>query len=646
MVWAAAALFFTLHTATSCGRWANFGYETFDLAYYVQGLWQLLHARLEVSVEHVPLLGNHVEPIVFLIAPLFAAFRHPMTFVVVQNAGLAAMGPIAYDIARRLDFGRTPALLLGAAILITPATGFVALHEFHPEALTAPLLLLMLRARLTKSLRAHWLWFIAAMACKENVALLLAAYCGVHILIERRRPMNELIQWYLWPLLTCIAWLLLCVKVITPSLNAGSIDYFTLYDRLGSSPTEVVINGLREPQRILTALTESLRTGNLLPALLLPFLGLPLVRPRWLVISAPIVFQHLLSWRSSEWMIYFHYAAPLIPLFWMGLAEGLRTVQRFRTIQLLAPGAMATMALVACLAAQVAIGPIANIVRAAAAWSASKFEREKKARFIAAIPPDASVAAPLPYLSHLALREELYSLHYVLKGLKTLSRARYVPPPPPQFVLIDYGDPATFSRTAGFYHPAMKTVDGSIIPSSERLLHEFLRTATWTARSDDELVLLERVAVQPPAAEVTPDRAVFQIGEHTELQRISKSSDSVPAGGSVEIELRWLFRAEREVIPWMYLRAVAKQSGAATMIAKGLCAPEVASGAHVERWRVSALSRLSPGEYSIEAWFVDNSSRSSMLASDPTSPPSASTLANPIPLGEFTVLGAAGSADQ
>src|SRR6266516_2887684 len=76
-----AVVFLAICTWVSCARWANFEYRTFDLAYYVQALWQLIHGRFEVSVEGVPLLGNHVEPIVFLIAPLFLVFRHPLIFV-------------------------------------------------------------------------------------------------------------------------------------------------------------------------------------------------------------------------------------------------------------------------------------------------------------------------------------------------------------------------------------------------------------------------------------------------------------------------------------------------------------------------------------------------------------------------------------
>ena len=128
-------IFFAICTWVSCARWANFEYRTFDLAYYVQALWQLIHGRFQVSVEGVPLLGNHVEPIVFLIAPLFLAFRHPMVFVVVQNAALASMGPVAFSIGQRLGLDRKTAFLLGIALLITPAAGYIALHEFHPEAL-------------------------------------------------------------------------------------------------------------------------------------------------------------------------------------------------------------------------------------------------------------------------------------------------------------------------------------------------------------------------------------------------------------------------------------------------------------------------------------------------------------------------------
>src|ERR1043166_5745428 len=105
-----AAVFFSACTWTSYARWAGFEYRTFDLAYYVQAVWQFIHGRFEVSVEGVPLLGNHVEPIVLAVAPFFLVFRHPLVFVFLQNAALASMGPVAFNIGRRLGLDRKTAL--------------------------------------------------------------------------------------------------------------------------------------------------------------------------------------------------------------------------------------------------------------------------------------------------------------------------------------------------------------------------------------------------------------------------------------------------------------------------------------------------------------------------------------------------------
>ena len=54
----------------------------------------------------------------------------------------------------------------------------------------------MLQARLRLSLRAHWGWLLAVLACKENMALLIAAYCAVHFVLDRKRPLAELRAWY------------------------------------------------------------------------------------------------------------------------------------------------------------------------------------------------------------------------------------------------------------------------------------------------------------------------------------------------------------------------------------------------------------------------------------------------------------------
>ncbi|PZR74394.1 MAG: hypothetical protein DLM73_08065 [Chthoniobacterales bacterium] len=629
-------VFFAVCTWTSYARWADFEYRTFDLAYYVQALWQLIHGRFAVSVEGVPLLGNHVEPIVVLIAPFFLVVRHPMLFVVLQNLALALMGPVAFDVAKRLGLDRKASLLLAAALLLAPAAGFIALHEFHPEALTAPFLLFMLRARLQQSLCGHWTWMIALLACKENMALLVAAYCVVHLVLERKRKAAELRAWYLWPLVVSVCWFFVCTKIITPALNPGDIDYLALYDRLGASAGEIFSNAVTQPCRILSALFASLSQGNLLWALLFPFLGLPLLRPRWLLIAVPILLQHLLSWRSSEWTIYFHYAAPLLPLFWIALAEGVAGIERFPKTPNVVRLSVPWLVLMACVTSQFLLGPAGEIAATTAGWFREKENRARKEAFLREIPDDASLLAPLPYLSHLAMREKLYSLHYVLKGLKTLSRANYEPPPPTDFVLVDYEDSATFDPAAGYYHPAMKTVNESVIPSSDQLLHQFLTRASWTVTSSDELTLLrrEKSADRLPQPAPAPDK-VIEIGTQTRLLRIAKSSGTLADEG-LEIEMSWSFQEPRDVFPWMFLKLTPRDRAGSIFLSRGLCAIEVARGSYEEKWLIHRSGRIPAGAYSVEAIFLENAKRFW-----PAKPGQRETqsplLCPPIPLGELQV---------
>jgi len=661
-LWILAGLMCAVWIAISWLRWANFQYRTFDLAYYVQAIWQLIHGRLDVSVEHVPLLGNHVEPIILLFAPIFALIRHPMVFVAVQNAALAAMAPLGYRLARR-SFEPFTAAVLAISLLLAPATGYIALHEFHPEALAAPMLLLMFYSRIVRRIGLYWVSFAAVLACKENLSLLLAAYCGVFLVIERRDRAAELLRWFGLPLVIALAWFAVCTEVITPAFNAGHIDYLSLYDRLGKSGGEILWNAITRPQLMFGTLWHALTHGNLISGLLLPFLALPLLRPRWLLISAPIALQHLLSWRSSEWTIYFHYAAPLLPLFWMGSAEALVILRQQRELASSTEGqapaspsqtadpthsgvagappfigiasVIASLVLIACLVGQLWIGPARRVASELHKQSAHRGDIAQKRAFLRKIPASASVTAPLPYLSHLAMREKLYSLHYILKGLTTLGRERYQPPPPPDFVLIDYGDDATFDSTTGYYHPQMRTADGAIVPSSDRLLHDFLTSAEWSVDAAGELALLTKAA--SPSASLPPAEETREHGQTIGVGNVLEGIEGFafdPGTNELHVITKWSVDPARQIFPWMTLR-VTNPEGAPKTYTKGLCAIEFGGGALTEKWRTN-IERLPPGEYTAEAIFEDNASRH-WQAAHGTAGSGQTSLSPPVLLGKFVV---------
>ena len=586
-----AALFAVLTFAVSWWHWWTFQYGTFDLAFYVQAMWLALRGQWTVSLLNVPLMGNHAEPIVFLLAPLFALWSHPMLFVIVQTLVLATMPFTAWRITQRLGIERFPGIALALATILTPATVRVGLYEFHPEALAGPLLLLLIEARLAERRGLFWLWFVAVLSVKENMALLLVAWCVVFAVLDRRRGAPWVLRWNGWPGVVAAGWLLICGRVISPWLNAGNVDYLQLYSHLGASSGEIVKNFAVAPQLACSALWRALTHGNLVWSLLLPLLALPLLRPRWWLIAAPLLLQHLLSWRYSEWSIGAHYPAPLIPLLWIAAAE---SFPRLRS-----PRGFAVGILVACLGGQIWVGPVRSWMREIPTVSERIDERAWKAQMLAAIPPDASVVASQPYLSHLATRPRLISLHHILKGLKTLSRETYETPAPTDAVLIDYADPATFSTQAGYYHPRMRVPADREVPSSDRLLHEFLRQSSWKVQTRNEVALFTKGEAPP---NFTSEQPTLKFDETTTLLAAQMGGAEA---GVVRMRLAWEFTGERTRFPWLML--VLSDGRRLYPFVKGACAPEARAGLSVEEWTLVLPAGMPAGDYELRALFYDAS---------------------------------------
>ena len=599
LVWS-ALLFSAITFAVSWWRWWTFQYGTFDLAFYVQSLWLALRGQWMVSLLNVPLMGNHAEPIVFLLTPLFAICPHPMLFVAVQTLAFATMPFTAYRIGKHLNLEPKAALLMALATIVTPAAFSIGVYEFHPEALSAPLLLLLIEARLAERYGRYWLWFLAVLSVKENMAPLLMMFCGVLAVVEWRRPRQWQLLWNVVPAGIAMVWLLVYGKVISPALNAGNVDYLQLYGHLGATPQQIIRNFFVEPRRALDTLRGALTQGNMLPALLLPMLLLPLFRPRWLLIASPLLAQHLLSFRYSEWSLGAHYPAPFLPLFWVAAAEALRRL-RSQT-------AIAAAVLAACALSHLCFGEARSVVAEIPKLGNELEEREWKAAMIADIPADASVAATLGFVPHLAAREHLVSLHHILKGLKTLSIAAYAAPPPGDVVVIDYADTLTFNAVAGYYHPSMQTDKTHVVPSSDRLLHDYLAQATWLSTSRNSMTVLRRgqlPASLPPEHELNgigrvPQQQIAMFDDHTGLADIQLSQGTP---GAIHVHSSWQFSGERGAFPWMML--VVSDGVHLFPFVKGPCGIEAPEGKYVDDWTFVFPSWMKPGHYAYFAEFYD-----------------------------------------
>ncbi len=583
ILWWGALLFCIVVIADSWFRWATFQYGTFDLAFYAQGLWLAGKGTWQVSLLDVPLMGNHQDPIVFLALPFYKMWSHPMLLVILQTLALATMPFTGWRIARHLEFGEKASLWLALATLLAPATGFVALHEFHPEALTAPLLLLMFQGRLQRRPGMFWLSFILVLMCKESMGLLLAWISVVYAVIERDRDREWRIGWNVIPGCVAFGWFLLCVLVIGPALNGGNVDFLGLYSDLGKSGGEIAGGFFTHPGKAAGALWRGITGGNLTLGTLLPFLMLPLLRPRWIIMAAPIFLQHLLSWRQSEWSINFHYAAPLVPLLWLGAAEAASALF-WRDI-------LAGWVAVGCAVGQLWFGPVREMWHTVTGAGDALWAREWKSAMLSVVDKDASVSAGIPYLSHLTNRPRLYSLNHVLKGLKTLSRAEYKPPTGIDSVVMDKADGATFDTAAGFFHPQMRSVDGRVFPGSDTLLHRFMSQAEWRTYGRNEFTIFMR--------NTAPAKQVAAIGGGRKLDDFHTliSFQGMPplAGDSMLLNFHWKLNPQRESLlaASLYLEG----EGGAHFIEKGFIASGVQGESYVESWAIRPPPSVPPGKY-------------------------------------------------
>jgi len=317
--------------------------------------------------------------------------------------------------------------------------------------------------------------------------------------------------------------------------------------------------------------------------LLSPFLLLPLLRPRWLIVAAPIFAQHLLSWRPSEWSIQYHYAAPLLPLMWLAAAEAASSLF-WRDV-------LAGWAAVACAVCQLWFGPALRICGTIAGARDALWARSWKKEMLVAIHEDASVSACFPYLSHLAKREKLYSLHHVLKGLNTLSRTEYRPPPPADAVIMDTADRYTFSRQAGYFHPRMRTTSGLIVPASDVLLHDFLGKAEWRKLARNEFTIFLRGA--PPPAEA-PGGQARKLDDHHALL-VVQGMPPLP-GDAMLFRMAWELQPGRQSLLWTSL-SLRDERGREFAIGKGPIGLDVESGRITEAWAVRPPPFLAPGKY-------------------------------------------------
>ena len=299
----------------------------FDLGNMVQAVWSTAHGHpLEMTDLHghqISRLAAHVDPILVLFAPLWWLWPSPQMLLVAQAIAVALGAVPVFWLARKHLGSAHSGLGFALAYLLYPATGWLTLNEFHPVALATPLLLLAVWYLDEDRLFPFTALAIAAAACKEEIALVVAGF-GIWYAISRRR-------WLAGAVIAGGAglWAAIAIAIVIPHYNAGAeSDFYGRYSEVGGSAGGILRTGLTHPLRIVEA-AFSARDLHYLLELAAPLAALCLLAPLVLVAALPELAINLLSSTTTQTSIHFHYTAGLIPPLIVAAIFGAKRLSRW-----------------------------------------------------------------------------------------------------------------------------------------------------------------------------------------------------------------------------------------------------------------------------------------------------------------------------
>lgn len=392
----------------------------YDLAFFQQLVWRIGHdGAWLTSFDDGSFLGLHFSPLLAVPAAIQQVLGHDARWLTAIHAvAIGALAPATFLFIRA---ALRPARQAGivALGLAVPAPFWaisqeIARADFHPELVGVVLALLAGWAGLTGRVRTMWLFAAVAVTAREDVAYavmvaaLVVASAGAG---RRARRHGRLLAG------AAIAWGVAVFALVMPFIRGDAVvDTARYYAWLGTGP-DVLLAPFTRTSEIVAALTRP-QPWFVVAGLGITMLGLPLVRPRWLLLTVPPLAATLLSSHLPQPFLIFHYPiiliVPALAATAMGARRSLAILGRRRRPR---RGAVRPMIRAGALAALTVPALVVATVQGSLppfdlgdSWSFAQPASITRVRAVAALtPPDARLvvdegtAAPLASRLDLAL---------------------------------------------------------------------------------------------------------------------------------------------------------------------------------------------------------------------------------------------------
>jgi uncharacterized membrane protein len=380
-------------------RQDRFGTFGFDLGIYDQGIWLLSRFKDPfVTVRGLELFGHHMNIVLLVFVPFYWLGAGPHFLaaaqVLIQAAGVFAI----YLLARDLLEDEWLAVALSSILLLHPTYQFLTWEFFHPDALAVtPVLFAYWAAR-----RGRWRWFavaaVAALACKEDVALSMFML-GLLVALKWNRRVGLLTAG------ASLVWFALATRFLIPAFNGIGPFYDSFFNEFGSKPGQIAGNVAAHPLKALRVATRPDRI-DYYRMMLAPVAFLPLAALPALAIAAPMIGINALSSFPYQRQIMWHYSALPLAAIVIATVEAIRFVGRTAGMRRFLVGLVTATSF----ATTVAWGPSPLSVKyRTGVWPLHADARAATKRHaIDLIPRKATVTVSYYFVPHMDHRERIY----------------------------------------------------------------------------------------------------------------------------------------------------------------------------------------------------------------------------------------------
>lgn len=392
-------VFLLIYTVVPILQHLNFKTTALDLGDYDQSVWLYSHFKFqENTLLGVNILGDHFEPILPLISPLYWFWSSPIVLLLLQGI-VFCFGVVPVYLLAKERLGRKGlASLVAFSYLAFFGAQKALFFDFHPIVLAASLLSFAFYFMERGKKFAYFVVMVLALLCKETVAIYVV-FLGLYLLLFR--PGKR--AWGLSTILMGGGIYLLAMKVVLPLvLGRSALRHFP-YAQIAQNEVGVVAKVFTDPLFMIKQTLFPIVKLETIVATFAAFGFLPLLSWPFLLLIIPNIMEKYWSNSPAYWSMEHQYLIIVTPfLAYATLTSLVRILNNGNT-------RIYKGAVVMIIVGFLGLGAYNLLGRIGYSAYLTCFQDNKvNQEMVSLVPKDAVVMAQSDIVPHLAQREKVY----------------------------------------------------------------------------------------------------------------------------------------------------------------------------------------------------------------------------------------------